>query len=162
MNKTLKTIAWVCLALGLLGTAVDAGALVFGRKIAGERQAEFDEMRAEIQPGSTAAGKNTCIAEDADKDGKPDGDCLTVQAPVQPEGAQPGIIGRPVRRAMLSKMRGDFGGCRFRLFGFLPLFFMALGPILVVVGAVILLVNREPKVKEAVKEEKVVKETKKK
>ncbi len=162
MNKTLKTIAWICLALGLLGTAVDAGALVFGRKIAGERQAAFDEMRAEIQPGSTAAGKNNCIAEDADKDGKPDGDCLNMQAPVQPEGVQPGIISRPVRRAMLSKMRSNFGGRRFGLFGFLPLFFMALGPILVVVGAVILLVNRESKVKEAVKEEKVVKETKKK
>ena len=155
MNKTLKTIAWVCLALGLLGTVVDAGALLYGRKLAGERQAAFDEIRAEIQLGSTAAGKNTCIAEDADKDGKPDGDCLTVQDPVQPEGAQPGIIGRPVRRAMVSRMRADFGSRRIGLFGILPLFCMALGPILAVVGAVFLLVNRESKVKEAVKEEKL-------
>ena len=40
--------------------------------------------------------------------------------------------------------------------GIFPLFFMALGPILAVIGAVILLVNREPKA-VMVKEEKKIK-----
>ena len=34
MNKTVKTIAWICLVLGLLGLAVDLGAYVFGRSVA--------------------------------------------------------------------------------------------------------------------------------
>jgi hypothetical protein len=164
MNKTLKTIAWICLVLGLMGMVVDVGVLVFSRKLADERQTAFEEMRAEIQPGKVLDGKNKCIAEDTDKDGKPDGDCLKLQAPGQPsqpgEG-QPGIGGRTLRRSMLLKMRNNMDGRRFNGRGILPLFFLALGPILVVVGAVILLVNRDPK-PMVVKEEKDVKEQKKK
>jgi len=33
MNKTVKTIAWICLVLGLLGLAVDIGLYVRGRAI---------------------------------------------------------------------------------------------------------------------------------
>ncbi len=164
MNKTLKTIAWVCLALGLLGMAVDGGAIIYGRKLVAGRQAAFEEMQAAVQSGNGSATNNKCIAEDANKDGKPDGDCLNLQAPGQPgqlNAGQPEIGGRPIRRVMLQKLRNNFNSRRFNGLGILPLFFMALGPILAVVGAVILLVNREPKA-AVVKEEKEVKETKKK
>ena len=164
MNKTLKTIAWIFLALGLMGMVVDVGVLVFGRKLAGERQTAFEEMRAESQSGKVLNGKNNCIAEDENNDGKPDGDCLKLQAPGQPgqpgEG-QPGVGGRTLRRGLLFKMRNNMDGRRFGGRGILPLFFLAFGPILVVVGAVILLVNREPK-PTVVKEEKEEKEQKKK
>jgi hypothetical protein len=159
MNKTLKTIAWICLALGLLGMAVDAGVLIYGRKLAGERQAAFEEMQAVVQPENDPTAKNRCIAEDANKDGKPDGDCLKLQASGQP--GQPGIGGRLIKRSMMLTLRNAPGGRRFNGFGILPIFFIALGPILAVVGAVILLVNHEPKAVK-VKEEKEVKEIKKK
>ena len=162
MNKTLKTIAWICLALGLMGTAVDAGMLVYGRKLAAERQTAIEAIQDANQSGSAPDGKNTCIAEDADQDGKPDGDCLQLQASGQPGGigkGQPGFGGQMLGRGTRLGMRGGFAGRRMAGRGILPLFFLALGPILLVVGAVILLVNREPK-KAAVKDEKEVKEVK--
>ena len=159
MNKTLKTIAWICLALGLLGTAVDAGMLVYGRNLAAVRQTAIDTMRNAKQSGNVPNAKNTCFAEDADQDGKPDGDCLKQQAPGQPGTGQFGFGGRILLRDTRLGMRGGFAGRRMGVRGILPLFFLALGPILLVVGAVILLVNREPK-KAAVKEEKEVNEVK--
>lgn len=156
MNKTLKTIAWICLALGLMGTAVDARMLVYGRKLAAVRQTAIEIKQDAKQPGIIPVGKNTCLAEDADQDGKPDGDCLQVQSLGQPGQlgtGQPGFGGRLQQRGTRLGMRGGFAGRRIAVRGILPLFFLALGPILLVVGAVILLVNREPK-KDAVKEEK--------
>ena len=151
MNKTLKTIAWICLALGLLGMVASASALIVGRTLLANRQA--------VQSGDNPAAGSKCIAEDANKDGKPDGDCLKSRAPGQPgqPGAwQLGIGGRPIRRSMLLRLHNNFEGRRFGGFGLLPLFFVASGPILAVVGAVILLVNREPKA-VVVKEEKEIK-----
>ena len=157
MNKTLKTIAWICIALGLVGTAVDAGMLVFGRKLVADRQTAIETIQKSNQTGNAPDAKNTCIAEDADKDGKPDGDCLQLQAPGQP--GQLGFGGRLQQRDTRLGMRGGFAGRRMAGLGILPLLFLALGPILLVAGAVILLVNREPK-KAAVKEETEVKEVK--
>ena len=150
MNKTLKTIAWICLALGLMGTAVDAGMLVYGRKLAAERQTAIETIQDAKQTGNVPDAKNTCIAEDADQDGKPDGDCLQLQASGQPGTGQPGFGGQLQAGDTRLGMRGGFAVRRMAGRGILPLFFLALGPILLVVGAVILLVNREPK-KAAVK-----------
>ncbi|MCJ7519795.1 MAG: hypothetical protein MUO42_09020, partial [Anaerolineaceae bacterium] len=72
MNKTLNTIAWICLALGLLGMMVDAGALIFGRRLVADRLVAFEEMRASAAKGNTPSEHNRCIAEDTNKDGKPD------------------------------------------------------------------------------------------
>ncbi len=159
MNKTLKTIAWICLALGLLGTTVDAGILVAGRNLAAARQTAIDTMQNSKQTGNVPNAKNTCVAEDADQDGKPDGDCLQQQAPGQPGAGFNGFGGRLQLRHTRLGMRGSLAGRRMGARGILPLFFLALGPILLLVGAVILLVNREPK-KAAVKEENVVHEVK--
>ena len=163
MNKTLKTIAWICLALGLMGTAVDAGMLVYGRKLAAVRQTAIEIKQDAKQPGNILDGKNTCLAEDADQDGKPDGDCLQVQSPGQPSkpgAGQPGFGGKLQQRGTRLGMRGSFAGRRMAVRGILPLFLLALWPILLVVGAVILLVNREPK-KDAVNEENEIKDQKK-
>lgn len=162
MNKPLKTIAWICLALGLLGTAVDAGMLVFGRNLAAVRQTAIEDIKDQNRSGNIPNAKNTCIAVDADQDGKPDGDCLQIQAfgqPGQPGAGQPGFVGRLQQRDTRLGMRGGFAGRRMAVRGILPLFFLALGPILLVVGAVILLVNREPK-KTAVKDEHEINEAK--
>lgn len=45
-NKTIKTIAWICLVLGLLGVAADVGVYVRGRIWASEMQEAnaFGEM----------------------------------------------------------------------------------------------------------------------
>lgn len=161
MNKTLKTIAWICLALGLLGMVVGAGAFFYGRKLVGERQAAFEEMRAAVQSGNAPVAGNRCIAVDANNDGKPDGDCLHSKQPGQPGAGQPGYGGRQGRGGMMFNDRAGFNGGRLGGRGIFPMFFMALGPILAVVGAVILLVNREPKSAEE-KKEKEVKEIKKK
>ena len=161
MNKTLNTIAWICLALGLLGILMDAGALIFGRRLATDRQAAIAEMRASAAKGNTPSEGNRCIAEDTNKDGKPDSDCLQLQQPGWPGDGQPGFGGQPGRGRMMVNFRDRFDGGRFGQRGILPLFFMTLGPILAVIGAVILLVNREPK-NAVMKEEKEVKEEKKK
>jgi hypothetical protein len=147
MNKTLKIIAWICLALGLLGMVVSAGALIVGRTLLANRQAAAVEQ----DKGLTAG--NRCIAEDANKDGKPEGDCLQRQLPGQPGVGKQGFGGRQGFGGMMAGNREGFNGRHMNGRGIFALFFMALGPILAVVGAVILLVNREPKA-AVVKEEK--------
>jgi hypothetical protein len=137
MNKTLKTIAWICLALGLLGMVVDAGAFIVGRTIMSNRQALIASGNGPI------SGNN----------------------PQLNQPRQPGFRSMMGRGGMMSNFRGRFNGGRFGLgVGIFLLFFMALGPVLAIVGTVILLVHREPK-NAPVKEEKDVnkdKEEKKK
>ncbi len=161
MNKTFKTIAWICLVLGLLGTFADAGMLAYGCKLATARQTAFQAIPDTDQAGNFPDAKNTCIAEDANQDGKPDGDCLQQQAPGQTGAGQPAFGGRLMGRDSRLGMRGGFAARGLTGRMLLPLFFLALGPILLVVGAVMLLVNREPK-GAASKDEKEIKEPKKK
>lgn len=144
MNKTVKTIGWILVALGLLGILADAGALVFGRQLMEQRQADVENLRPSADEGKLPAPGDYCIAEDKDGDGTPDGDCL--QLPDRPEGSLPGRGNRWPRSGFLTR-RGP--AVRGRLTGFpgLPVFLFALGPIMLVVGAVMLLVNREPKPK---------------
>ncbi len=148
MNKALKTIAWICLILGLLGTLADAGMLAYGCRLAAERQTAFQAIPDTDQAGNNPDAKNTCIAEDANQDGKPDGDCLPMQAPGQvgqPGAGQPGFRGQLQKGGTRLGMPGGFAARHLAGRMLLPLFFLALGPILLVIGAVILLVNREPK-----------------
>jgi hypothetical protein len=136
MNKTLKTIAWICLVLGLLGMVVDAGALIVGRTMMANRLVIAEQNNA------PANGNNPQL-----------------QQPRQPGNWQPGFRGMMGRGGMMFNYRGRFNGGRFGFGGIFLLFFMALGPILAIVGAVILLVHREPK-NAPVKEEKDVKKDK--
>src|SRR5512137_2458925 len=97
MNKTLKTIAWICLTLGLLGMLVDAGALIAGR---------------------TMMANRLVIAQ---QNAAPDSDNNPQQnQPRQPGNWQPGFRGMMGRGGMMFNYRGGFGG---RHFGF-PGFFM--------------------------------------
>jgi hypothetical protein len=151
MNKTLKTIGWICVALGLLGILADAGALVIGRRFAADRLAAIEEFqenaqeRASIQPGAL------CIAQDADGDGKPDGDC--VQRPDRLQGFSSGQ-GSRIGGGMMQSPRLAYNRRASIGFAGLPIFLFAMGPVLAVVGAVILLVNREPKKETVVEDEK--------
>jgi hypothetical protein len=136
MNKTLKTIAWICLVLGLLGMVVDAGALIVGRTIMSNRQALIASGNAPI------TGNNPQLNQ-----------------PRQPGTWQQGFRGMMGRGGMMFNNRGRINGSRFGLGGIFLLFFFALGPVIAIVGAVILLVHREPK-NAPVKEEKDVKKDK--
>ena len=134
MNKTLKTIAWICLALGLLGMVVDAGALIVGRTMVANRQFIVGQNNEPV------TGNNPQFNQ-----------------PRQPGNWQPGFRDMIGRGGMMFNDRGRFNGGRFGLgAGIFLLFFMALGPVLAIVGTVILLVHREPK-NAPVKEEKEVK-----
>jgi hypothetical protein len=151
MNKTLRTIGWICLALGVLGILAGASALVIGRQFAADRQAAIAEVREAVQDGERLERGQLCIAQDADGDGKPDGECIEQQdwqqkfAPRQ--GGQVGGRLMQSSRPMVNR-RAAFS------LGGLPIFLFALGPVLAVIGAVILLVNREPKENITVEDEK--------
>ena len=64
MNKTVKTIAWICLVLGLLGLAVDVGVYVRGRALAARIQESIES--GEFQTFRKRLG-------DVDDDGDIDG-----------------------------------------------------------------------------------------
>ena len=131
MNKTVKTIAWICLVLGLLGLAVDIGLYVRGRAIvaniaergeAGElpalgRRLDDTESGEAIKPDESFEGKE-----------RPFGGSF-------PTGMRGGSY-IPLRRPA----RQDF-----RQYGFgSPILLLAAGPVLTVIGAVTLIVNRAP------------------
>lgn len=152
MNKTVKTIGWICLALGALGILVDAGAVLAATQFRTERLAAIEEISESIQNNERPARSELCIAEDADGDGKPDGDCF--QRSDVTKGLLPRQDGQP-GRGLMRLPRAGFDRRAGIGFGGLPIFLFALGPILAMIGAVMLLVNREPKEKaETTAEEK--------
>ena len=140
MNKTVKTIAWICLVLGLLGVAVDVGVYVRGRALVAQ-------VQEAIEAGEFPAFKERF--SDVDEDGDVDRDDLKEN--LRDRDGWPQIAG------MMDKRRGfdHFSNSRGRLSGMqrggftLPLLFLASGPVLTVIGVVTLIVNREPKVSDS-------------
>ena len=145
MNKTVKTIAWICVVLGLMGLAVDAGVYFRGRAFAAQ-------MVDRIEAGEMPAFGGRWM----DSDDSGDTDAQEIQP----------LYGIPQGRLPLGGMRGGMdrfgtgrGSAGIGQVGFgLPILLLAAGPILAVVGAVMLIVNRVPKDKETeLKTEKVKK-----
>ena len=125
MNKTVKTIAWICLVLGLMGLAVDVGVYVRGRAL-------VSGYKERIESGDLPAFKNNF--GDIDEDGDVDMDDMETW-----RGDRDGKLGFTGGR------RGRDGFDRFGHGSFaLPLLLLASGPVLTVIGAVMLIVNREP------------------
>ena len=145
MNKTIKTIAWICLVLGLLGVTAEVGAFVYGRS----HMAQFKEA---IEAGEIPAFKGHFddVDEDGDINGKDwDKDSFDRSKWFAFGGMMEGGRGF----STFSKSGGPLPGMRDRSFGrvgfVFPFLLFASGPVLTVVGAVILIVNREPKVSDS-------------
>jgi len=140
MNKTVKTIAWICLVLGLLGMAVEVGVYVRARSFA----AQFQES---IETGEFPMFKSRFADGDIDDDDW-DKDSFDRDEWFAHGGMIEGRRGFDTfsnSRGFLPGMRdGSVGRVSFAL----PLLLLAGGPVLTVVGAVMLIVNREPKVTE--------------
>ena len=135
MSKTVKTIAWICLVLGLLGLAVDIGLYVRGREV-------VTKIAEQVEAGELPAlGRRFDDTESGEV--------------IKPDESFRGKE-RPFGGSFPAGMRGggfmpQWGPGRqdFRWLGFgAPILLLAAGPILLVVGAVTLIVNREPKKKE--------------
>ena len=141
MNKTIKTIGWICLALGVLGILAGGGVFLLRQQWIADRQTTAEEFRVTLTEGELPKAGNYCLAEDEDGDGKPDGVCLQLPA-LREKFSRRGAM-RPENRLMQIP-RTRLSANRFSMGGGLILLF-ALGPILAVVGAVILLVNHTPK-----------------
>jgi hypothetical protein len=148
MNKTVKTIAWICLVLGLLGTAVDAGVVIYGRQMRNQAQAAFEAGEIPVlgrrfndanKDGDT--NRRDLEREDFDRDSRtPLGRMMDGR-----DG-----IDNFSNLQRFSPMMGSSSFGRSGL-GSLVLMFIS-GPILAVIGAVILIVNREPKAVEVVEQ----------
>ncbi len=143
MNKTVKTIAWICLVLGLLGMAVGVGAYVYGRS----RIAHFQEA---VEAGDIQAFKGHFSDSDGDfdieewKDGSFDKSEWFTHG-----GMMDGRKGFYTFSKSSRLLPGMHDGS-FRRVGFaFPFLVLASGPVLTVVGAVMLIVNREPKVSDS-------------
>ena len=140
MNKTVKTIAWVCLVLGLLGVAVDVGVYVKGRSLVVQVQESMTNGEFPTFKGRFSDVDD----EDWDKDSFDRSEWF----------ADGGMMGGRRGFDTFSNSHGYLPGIRDGRFGFaLPFLFLASGPVLAIVGAVILIINRTPKV-EASSEKK--------
>ena len=146
MNKTVKTIAWICLVLGLMGVAVDAGVYVRGRMWASEIQEAIASGEMPGPGGRVGKGsENSGVDSDGREDRQPNRDG-------QPgSGRKGGGLNRSGDSVLFSgRRRGRMA---------LPLLLLLAGPVLTVVGAVMLLVNREPKQKKTEKTKNNTKKT---
>jgi hypothetical protein len=133
MNKTVKTIAWICLVLGLLGIAVDIGMYVRARTSAAQ-------IAEQIEAGDLPAMGRRFEDRDEDADTDVDAEGFRMRPGkgrrrIIPGGGSPHF--QPGRIANRSSILG------------LPLLLVAAGPVLTVVGAVMLIVNREPREKQS-------------
>jgi len=141
MNKTVKTIAWICLVLGLLGVAVEVGVYVRARSFAAQFQESIEDGEFPMFKSRFADGD--IDDEDWEKDSFGRGEWYAHDGKM--EGGR-GFDSFSNSRGFLPGMRdGSVGRVGFAL----PLLLLAGGPVLTVIGAVILIVNREPKVTEA-------------
>ena len=145
MNKTVKTIAWICLVLGLLGVTAEVGAYVYGRS----HMAQFKEA---IEAGEIPAFKDHFADVDEDGDindedwGKDSFDRSKCFAFGGMMDGRRGFYTFSKSRGPLPGMHdGSFGRVGFAL----PFLLLTSGPVLTVVGAVILIVNRELKVSDS-------------
>ena len=143
MNKTVKTIAWICLVLGLLGVTAEVGAFVYGRS-------RITQYKEAVEAGEIPAFKDHFSAVDGDIDKEEweekisDRDGLFAFGGMK--GGGRGFYTFSKSSGRLSGMHdGSFGRIGFAL----PFLLLASGPVLTVVGAVILIVNREPKVSDS-------------
>ena len=151
MNKTLKSIGWICLALGVLGILAGSVLLVLGQQWTADRQATAEELRTFIIEGKLPKASDYCLAKDKDGDGKPDSDCL--QLPAIRDGFS--RRGAMMPQGGLIQMRGNRpGGNRLGFGGGGLMLFFAPGAVLAVIGAVILLVYRTPKTQNTIPAEK--------
>jgi len=140
MNKTVKTIAWICLVLGLLGVAVEVGVYVRVRSFAAQFQESIEAGEFPMFKSRFADGD--IDDEDWDKDSFDQGKWFAHGGMI--EGGR-GFDTFSNSRGFLPGMRdGSVGRVSFAL----PFLLLAGGPVLTVVGAVMLIVNREPKVAE--------------
>lgn len=139
MNKTVKTIAWICLVLGLLGVTAEVGAYVYGRS----RMTEFHEA---IEAGEIPAFKDHFFDADGDIDQEEWEENFSDR-----DGwfAFGGMMDGRRGFDTFSKSSGRLPGMRSSSFGRVglafPFLLLASGPVLTVIGAVMLIVNREPK-----------------
>jgi len=152
MNKTVKTIAWICLVLGLLGVAVEVGVYVRVRSL-------ITKVREAAEAGEIPAFKEHFADVDGDEDKDIDKEDWE-KSPFDRKGlfafggmmdSKRGFDGFYNSRGGLPGMRdGSIGHVGFAF----PFLLLASGPVLTVVGAVMLIVNREPKAEDS-KEKKV-------
>ena len=144
MNKTVKTIAWICVVLGLLGVALDVGVYIRGR-------AFVAQMRESMEAGDFPIFKGRFA--DTDENGDIDEEDLQ-EFSLDRDGwfHGGGILDGRRSFAPFSNSRGRLPHLRGDSFSrscfVLPFLFLTSGPVLAVVGAVILIVNRELKVKD--------------
>jgi len=143
MNKTVKTIAWICLVLGLLGVTAEVGAYVYGRS-------RITKYKEAVEAGEIPAFKGhfADVDEDIDKEDW-DKDSFDRSKWFAFGGMMDGRKGFYTflkSRGLLPGMRGgSFGRVGFAF----PFLVLASGPVLTVVGSVILIVNREPKASDS-------------
>jgi len=157
MSKTVKAIAWICLVLGLVGTVVDAGVVFHGRQMMLQAQDAFEAgyMPAIGRRFNDSNKKGEFDREDFenrdfDRDGR-----IPFGGMMDGKGGFDNFSN--LQRRSPGMRTSSFGRSGF---GFLALMFVG-GPILAIIGAVILIVNREPKAVEVVdKKEKKAKSKK--
>lgn len=142
MSKTVKTIAWICLVLGLLGMAVEVGVYVRARSLMAQFQesvkaGEFPMLKGRFTDGDGDFDKENREESDFDRsEWFAHGGMMDGRRGFEPFSNKRGYF--------LNMHDGSVGRVSFAI----PFLLLASGPVLTVVGAVMLIVNREPKVDE--------------
>lgn len=148
MNKTLKTIAWVCVVLGIMGMLAILAILGFGQINSADRRAQTLYSVMKTPEFNLAEYTSDCILENEEGESYINAECIA-----------PKERNLTSRKLAIPRLRPQGRIFSFRpQRGFLPYqpsspsFFLVLlfasGPVLTAVGAVILIVNREPRKKE--------------
>jgi len=140
MNKTVKTIAWICLVLGLLGIAVDVGMVVRAQTLRARVAERIEDAELPEATDKGDGGKGQGPGGSREWPGNQDGKVAPIGGISR---GNRGRLGRNARRSGL------------------PLALIAAGPVLAVIGGVTLIVNREPKNKDSKSPTKKTKKSKK-
>jgi len=143
MNKTVKTIAWICLVLGLLGVTAEVGAYVYGRS-------RITQYKEAVEAGEIPAFKAHFADIDEDFDKEEWEESFSDRGGwFAFGGMMDGRRGFSTFSKSSGRLHGMRGGSIGRVGFVFPFLLLASGPVLTVVGAVMLIVNREPRVSDS-------------
>lgn len=148
MNKTIKTIAWVCVVLGIMGMLAIFAFFGFGQLNSADRKAQTRESVMKSRDINLGNDMSDCLFENEEGESYIKTDCIAHREKNWPSRKSDFPKLRPQGRTISFCPQRGFLPHQPSSPSFFPILLFTSGPVLTAVGAVILIVNREPRKKE--------------
>jgi hypothetical protein len=148
MNKTFRTIAWLCIVLGIMGMIAMFVIFGIGQTIHVEGRSQTRQSVMKSQDIELGEDTSDCFFENEEGDTFIKTDCFTREENKMSSRRFTFRRLRPQGRIFPFGTQRGFSRNTYSSLPFFPVLLFISGPVLTAIGAVILIVNREPRKKD--------------